>query len=163
MATSIDGRLSGATSFVRRSGIIGLAFVAVTIGCSRDLDREIARLDPRCTRETLVDEEIVVGAGSWHFIPFAIKKTCAVTVSVKGLRDTGKGFHVNVTPGGAGSQLKKTGKFSYHPGFEGLKVRNYAATHDLPAGSHGVLVQNSENLLFSMATHVRVTTAPAQD
>lgn len=116
---------------------------------------------PKCRSKTVLNQQIVVGAGGWQAHPFLVKDhNCSVNVRVVGVRDTGKGFTVHVMPGGEVEKYKAHQEAHEIPTLSGLDVMAYDLSEDLSAGGYSVLVANTNNIINSMVVNVTVTTSP---
>jgi hypothetical protein len=116
---------------------------------------------PKCKSRTLLNQQIVVGAGGWQSHPFSVKdQNCSINVRVSGVRDTGKGFSVHVLPGDEAQNYKANRPFKEIPTLSGLDVTSLDLSEELPTGGYSVLVANTNNIFNSMVVNVTVTSAP---
>ncbi|HEY1696047.1 MAG TPA: hypothetical protein VGG39_27960 [Polyangiaceae bacterium] len=110
--------------------------------------------------QVIVDEEIAVTAeGGAQMRSFTLPSDRPVFVEVEGRKNADKGFMVYVMASNEWENFK-SGKFRHIPEFQGLKVRSFSHTGELPAGSWAVVVANSENIFNTMVVHVRVVSDP---
>jgi hypothetical protein len=109
--------------------------------------------------QVLFDEELAVSAAGAQMRSFTLPSPRPISVEVRGVKNSDKGFMVYVMEESEWENFK-TGKFRHVPEFEGLKIRSSEHTGALPAGSWAVVVQNSENILNTMVVQVRVVSDP---
>jgi hypothetical protein len=108
----------------------------------------------------VVDEEVAITAeGGAQMRGFTLSEDSPVFVEVQGRTHADKGFMVYVMPSSEWEDFK-SGRFRAVTEFEGLKVRSFSHTGELPAGSWSVVVSNSENIFNTMVVHVRVVSDP---
>jgi hypothetical protein len=152
-AIAATGMVGGVVVFVVR-GLIS------TGGPSTPIDPGNLVAKVVVPRSVAVNEEMVVPAHEYQVRPFNVPATVPVQLTVQGEEDSKNGFRVFVTDAANCAAFAKTKQGRYYPPFYGLKVRSFAQTSPLPTGSYCAIVQNSENLFFSMTVRVQVVINP---
>lgn len=109
------------------------------------------------TAEVVCDKEVEVSAGGHGGITFTLARRANLRVVVTPVRDAAKGFSVYVMEEAEYANFTARREFVHFPALGGKDVAAIDANGAVAAGPYCVVIQNSENLMFSMRVHVRIT------
>lgn len=112
------------------------------------------------TPQVVIDEEMAIDADGWQARGFSLPSPRPVQVTAQGIKHTDKGFRVFLMDSAQLKNFKEKNEFRHIPSFEGLKIRSYSHTGELPAGSWVAVVVNSENIINSMVVKLKIVVDP---
>ncbi|WP_433926792.1 hypothetical protein AB3662_28225 [Sorangium cellulosum] len=112
------------------------------------------------TPQVVVDEEMAIDAGGWQARGFSLPSPRPVQITAQGVKHTDKGFRVLLMDAAQLESFKARKEFRHIPSFEGLKIRSYSHTGELPSGSWVAVVANSENIINSMVVKLKIVVDP---
>lgn len=110
--------------------------------------------------QVVTDEEMVVSAGGAQSLSFTLPSERPVKVTVRGVRDTAKGYNVYLMKDEDWSDFKAHRQFNYFEKLSYLKTGGFEKTATLPPGRWNIVVHNSENILNDMSVHIKVVVDP---
>jgi hypothetical protein len=113
-------------------------------------------------QQVLVEEEFAVNSSGTQVRTFTLAASRRIELKVEGVKDAAKGFMVYVMKSEEVPKFTQKQAFRSVPGFDGVKVRSFAHTEALPAGSWSAVIQNSENILKTMIVRVKVVADPRE-
>ena len=103
---------------------------------------------------------MVVPAGGAQIRSFNVPSGRPLLVEVQGVANADKGFSVYLIDRDQWEAFKARKRINHYPSFEGKKVIRFRKKGTVPAGSYGVVVANTENLLMKMTVEVKIVADP---
>jgi len=123
-------------------------------------DPHKAPIDALRAPQVVVNETISIPASGHQGRGFSIPDSRAVKVEVVGVRDTAKGFSVNLISPDEWGNISNGREFTRLAAFHGLKVSGMNETTRLPAGRYMIVVSNTQNIFNSMEVSLKITIDP---
>ncbi|WP_163787469.1 hypothetical protein [Myxococcus vastator] len=110
--------------------------------------------------QVIVDEEIAISNRGSQMRGFKLSRKATLQVSVKGTKNTDKGFDVYLMTTDNYEKFKAGKEFKHFPAFQGLKITGATNTEDIPTGDYVLVIHNKYNLLKGMIVQVKATINP---